>query len=274
MMSIISFVFVAINYNFRLISPMDSFATYEQMLPCINKIMPVNVISSKMRNDQHLDVKSALENSNYEVRIHPASLYIGLKYSGIAFSNLRNFSPYFSLSTGQIKRINTFIGCAHWALCVIIFLIVLMIICYKESKLIWPVYIFIFVLGGQWLSLSVNQLPCINSLLKNNSNSANWEKIIIDHDNLYVQWMEITPFVYLYKSNCKSDDYLKDDYNFHANWQKISKGVWLCRYDSLIKLVNEIHRYALYIFLLGIIMITYVLFNSVWRITSNLFDKP
>ena len=269
LMSVISIIFWETSNIFRSVSTMKSIATFEQLLLCLDRIIPINVIITKMRNNQYQDVYQSLQSArninDYEFTINPDFLSVGVPYSKIIFSKHKNFLPFFNISISQLKRIDGLIFFIYVLLCIAILAIVLMIIYYKKSNLIWPIYIFLFVLGIQWLQLPMNKVPYLNPIiLTNKSNNANWKEILIDNNNL-LQWLEITPLNYLYKNNFQSDADLKK-YNPHAKWQIITKSFLLCRYNSLIKLDNKIHFLSSCIFFLGLIIITYIIFNFIWRI--------
>ena len=255
---------------FRSVAMIKSIAIFEKILPCVDEIIPLDVIVNKMRKNQYRDIYNRLqlawENDNRKFAVDSDFLSVGVGYSEIVFSKHKNFLPVFNISIPQLKRISTLIFILYLILYATAFTVILMLYFYRKSNFILLIYLYLFILGTQWLSLAGNQLSYLNFLTENKSENINWKKIKIGDKNLNFQWTEITPFIYLYKSDVQSETYLKQC-NPHVNWKKISTNFWLCRYDSVIKLVGDVHALVLCIFLFWIGIYMYVLYKFAWCVT-------
>lgn len=272
---LLSVLFFLAENIFGSVLKIQSISVAEKILPCIDEVMPISFIVKKMRKEQYQEVcktlRSDWKHGNHTLATSSDFLFIGVPHSEITFSKSNDFYPVFSMSVQQLKRANTLVMALYLIFYITIIVVVFVVCIYKNSSILPLIYLYLLILGALWFSFPVNQLSFQDCLFENKNGNISWKKIKIEN-NLNLQWMEQKPFLYLYKSNSRSEVYFKH-YNPHANWQEISTNFWLCRYDSIIDLVSRIHILIWCILLFWICMYVYILYKFAQCVTLFYFGQ-
>lgn len=221
----------------------QSIPVAEKILPSLNNAMPISCIVKEMRSKQYHDACQTLKsncNQDYSIlTITSDFLSIGLPHAVITFSKSENFYPVFRISVQQLKQIKTLVEFLYLIFCMMIIVVPFGLHIYKNSNMVLLLYLYLLILGILWFSSPCNPLSFRDDLFCNKNQDIGWTAIPLDN-GLILQWREQQPFIYLYKSDSLSEVYFKQ-YNPHANWHKVGTDLWLCRYDSILELINRIH---------------------------------
>lgn len=272
---LLSILFFLAENIFGSVLKIQSISVAEKILPCIDEVMPISFIVKKMRKEQCQEVCKTLQSDwkhgNCTLTTSSDSLSIRVPHSEITFSKSKYFYPVFNMSVQQLKRADTLVMALYLIFYMTIIVVAFVVCIYRNSGILPLIYLYLLLLGALWFSLPVNQLPFQDCLFGNKNGNMSWKKIEIE-DNLNLQWMEQQPFLYLYKSDSRSEAYFKH-YNPHVNWQKISTDFWLCRYDSIIDLFSRIHILIWCILLFWICMYMYILYKVAQCVTLFYFGQ-
>lgn len=249
----------------------ESTAVAETILPRLNTVMPVHAIIRKMREKQHQEVSETLRRAgewdNLRVAVDSEFLWVRGDHSEIVFSKAADFYPAFHISTSQSKRIETLTDGLYFVVCMTMAVVIFTMYVYRNSDIILPVYLFLFLTGALWLSLPMNRLAFSELYSEEKSENLRWQEIEIEEGGLCLQWAGAAPFSYLYKNNPQRGNYFLQ-YNPQVKWRKIGTDFLLCRYDFILDIIRRVQLLARWILLFWAVVWLYILHQIARRLVQ------